>query len=211
MTRISPRLRDVASEVMNEQTHADAADTADTADTADVDARIAEVAEKSGFVPNVFSALAQRPELFRAFFEFHDLLMDKDTAALSKADRELIVVATSAANSCTYCVIAHGAILRIRDKDPEIADLVAVDWRKAPLDDRRRALVDYAVRLARFPEDVGPTDAEALRAVGFSDDDIWDIVAIVGFFALSNRLAQAFDMRPNPEFFMMGRAPLTDR
>ncbi len=180
-------------------------------DTADIDARIAEVAEKSGFVPNVFSALAQRPELFRAFFEFHDLLMDKDTPALSKADRELIVVATSAANSCTYCVIAHGAILRIRDKDPEIADLVAVDWRKAPLDDRRRALVDYAVRLARSPEDVGPADAEALRAVGFSDDDIWDIVAIVGFFALSNRLAQAFDMRPNPEFFMMGRAPLTDR
>ena len=182
-------------------------------DNADIDARIAEVAEKSGFVPNVFTVLAERPALFRAFFHFHDLVMDKETPALSKADRELIVVATSAANQCTYCVVAHGAILRIRDKDPEIADLVAVDWRKAPLDDRRRALLDYAVRLARTPEDVGPADAEPLRAAGFTDDDIWDIVAIVGFFALSNRLAQAFDIRPNPEFFTMGRdpGPVTDR
>ena len=175
------------------------------ADNADIDARIAEVAEKSGFVPNVFTSLAERPALFRSFFQLHDQLMDKDTPALSKADRELIAVATSAANNCTYCVVAHGAILRIRDKDPQIADLVAVDWRKAPLDDRRRALLDYAVRLARTPEDIGPADADPLRAVGFSDDDIWDIVAIVGFFALSNRLAHAFDLRPNPEFFTMGR------
>ncbi len=178
---------------------------ADNADNADIDARIAEVADKSGFVPNVFTLLAERPGLFRAFFELHDLVMDKETPALSKADRELIAVATSAANNCTYCVVAHGAILRIRDKDPQIADLVAVDWRKAPLDDRRRALLDYAVRLARTPEDIGPADADPLRAVGFSDDDIWDIVAIVGFFALSNRLAHAFDLRPNPEFFTMGR------
>jgi uncharacterized peroxidase-related enzyme len=174
-------------------------------DHADIDERIATVAEKSGFVPSVFTVLAERPDLFRAFFQFHDLLMDKETPALSKADRELIVVATSAANRCTYCVVAHGAILRIRDKDPEIADLVAVDWRKAPLDDRRRVLLDYAVRLARTPEDVGPADAEPLHAVGFTDEDIWDIAAIVGFFALSNRLAHAFDMRPNPEFFLLGR------
>jgi uncharacterized peroxidase-related enzyme len=178
-------------------------------DTADIDARIAEVAEKSGFVPNVFTALADRPALFRAFFALHDLVMDKETPALSKADRELIAVATSAANRCTYCIVAHGAILRIRDKDPEIADLVAADWRKAPLDDRRRALLDYAVRLARTPEEIGPGDAEPLRAAGFSDEDVWDVVAIVGFFALSNRLAHAFDIRPNAEFFTMGR--LTDR
>jgi uncharacterized peroxidase-related enzyme len=176
-------------------------------DTADIEERIAAVVEKSGFVPNVFTALAVRPDLFRAFFHFHDVLMDKESPALSKADRELIVVATSAANQCTYCVVAHGAILRIRDKDPEVADLVAVDWRKAPLDDRRRVLLDYAMRLARTPEDIGPADAAPLRAAGFSEDDIWDIVAIVGFFALSNRLAHAFDMRPNPEFFTMGRDP----
>jgi uncharacterized peroxidase-related enzyme len=133
--------------------------------------------------------------------------MDKDSAALSKADRELIAVVTSAENRCTYCVVAHGAVLRIRDKDAEIADQVAVDWRKAPLDARRRALLDYATRLARTPEVVGPEDAEALRAAGFSDDDVWDIVAIVGFFALSNRLAHAFDIRPNAEFFDLGRHP----
>ncbi len=174
-------------------------------DNADIEARIAEVAEKSGFVPNVFALLAERPGLFRAFFQLHDLVMDKDTPALSKADRELIAVATSAANNCTYCVVAHGAILRIRDKDPQIADLVAVDWRKAPLDDRRRVLLDYAVRLARTPEEVGPADAEALRDAGLTDDDVWDIVSIVGFFALSNRLAHAFDLRPNSEFFTLGR------
>jgi uncharacterized peroxidase-related enzyme len=174
-------------------------------DNADIDARIAEVAEKSGFVPNVFTFLADRPALFQAFFQFHDLVMDKESPALSKADRELIAVATSAANNCTYCVVAHGAILRIRDKDPQVADLVAVDWRKSPLDERRRTLLDYAVRLARTPEQVGPADAEPLRAVGFTEDDVWDIAAIVGFFALSNRLAHAFDLRPNPEFFTMGR------
>jgi uncharacterized peroxidase-related enzyme len=182
-------------------------------DRTDIDARIAEVAEKSGFVPNVFTALVDRPELFRAFFGLHDLVMDKESPALSKADRELIAVATSAANHCTYCVVAHGAILRIRDSDPEIADLVATDWRKAPLDARRRTLIDYAVRLARTPEEIGPGDAEPLRAAGFSDDDIWDIAAIVGFFALSNRLSHAFDIRPNAEFFTMGRdpRPLTGR
>jgi uncharacterized peroxidase-related enzyme len=179
-------------------------------DTSDIEARIAEVAEKSGFVPNVFTALAERPALFRSFFQLHDQLMDKDTPALSKADRELIAVATSAVNRCTYCVVAHGAILRIRDKDPEVADVVATDWRKAPLDDRRRVLLDYATRLARTPEEIGPTDAEPLRVAGFSDDDIWDIVAIVGFFALSNRLAHAFDIRPNPEFFALGRDRVSD-
>jgi uncharacterized peroxidase-related enzyme len=173
----------------------------------DVAARIEEVAEKSGFVPNVFSALAPQPDLFRAFFTLHDQLMDKESPALSKADRELIAVATSAENHCTYCVVAHGAILRIRDKDPEIADQVAVDWRKAPLDERRRVLLDYATRLARTPERIGPADAESLRQAGFSDDDVWDIVAIVGFFALSNRLAHAVDIRPNAEFFDLGRHP----
>lgn len=182
-----------------------------TADTSDIDARIEEVRERSGFVPNVFSALAARPELFRAFFGLHDQLMDKESPALSKADRELIAVVTSAENNCTYCVVAHGAILRIRDKDPEIADQVAVDWRKAPLDERRRVLLDYAARLARTPERVGPGDAEALRAAGFSDDDVWDIVAIVGFFALSNRLAHAFDIRPNAEFYDLGRHPRDER
>jgi uncharacterized peroxidase-related enzyme len=172
----------------------------------DIREQILAVQEKTGFVPNVFLALARRPDEFRAFFAFHAALMESDEG-LSKAERELIVVATSAVNQCLYCVVAHGAILRIRDKDPEVADLVAVDWRKAPLDDRRRVLLDYAMRLARTPEDIGPADAAPLRAAGFSEDDIWDIVAIVGFFALSNRLAHAFDMRPNPEFFTMGRDP----
>lgn len=189
---------------------ADSADFAGTFDTAHIEARIDDVRERSGFVPNVFTALAGQPDLFRSFFTLHDQLMDKESPALSKADRELIAVATSAENRCTYCVVAHGAVLRIRDKDPEIAEQVAVDWRKAPLDERRRALLHYATRLARTPEHVGPDDADALRAAGFSDDDVWDIVAIVGFFALSNRLAHAFDIRPNSEFFDLGRHPRGD-
>lgn len=173
----------------------------------DVAAVIEEVTNASGFTPNVFASLARDPEMFRAFFTMHELLMDSESPGLSKADRELIAVATSAANDCTYCVVAHGAILRIRDKDPEIADAVAIDHRKAGLDDRRRALVDYVVRLARTPEQVGPSDTEALAAHGFSEADIADIVGIVGFFAFSNRWAHAFDLRPNPEFFDLGRHP----
>ena len=173
-------------------------------DNADIDERIAAVAEKSGFVPNVFTLLAERPELFRSFFQLHDLLMDKESPALSKADHELIAVATSAANAARTAWSPTGRSCASTTRIREIADLVAVDWRKAPLDDRRRALLDYAVRLARTPGS-GPADAEPLRAVGFTDDDIWDIAAIVGFFALSNRLAHAFDMRPNPEYFILGR------
>lgn len=175
----------------------------------DVAATVAEVAERSGFVPNVFAVLARQPEMFRAFFAMHDLLMDKETPSLSKADRELVAVVASAVNACTYCVVAHGAILRIRDKDPEIADVVAVDHRKAPLGPRRRALVDYAVALARTPELVGPDDAAALSEQGFSEEDVTDVIGIVGFFALSNRLAHALDIRPNPEFFDLGRHPRT--
>ncbi|SCX50230.1 uncharacterized peroxidase-related enzyme [Klenkia marina] len=165
------------------------------------------VEEKSGFLPNVFAALAHRPAEARAFFAFHDALMDKDTPGLSTADRELVVVATSAANDCLYCVVAHGAIARIRSRDRFLADQVAVDWRKAPLDDRMRTVLDVAVRLATTPAEVTPDDLDALRAQGLDEEDVWDVGAIVSFFALSNRLAHWLAIPPNEEFYLLGRVP----
>jgi uncharacterized peroxidase-related enzyme len=167
--------------------------------------RFAAVEEKSGFLPNVFAALSWRPAEAAAFFAMHDALMDKETPGLSKADRELVVVATSAANACLYCVVAHGAIARIRSRDPYLADQVAVDWRKAPLEPRMRAVLEVAVRLAVEPALVGADDLAGLRGHGLSEDDVWDVGAIVSFFALSNRLAHWAAIPPNPEFFLMGR------
>ena len=170
----------------------------------DVRARIVEVERKAGFIPNVFLALAHRPAEFRAFFDYHDALMLKD-GGLSKADREMIVVATSAANDCHYCVIAHGALLRIYAKNPLIADQVAVNYRKADVSPRQRAMLDFAVKVALRAQDVDEADHVQLREHGFSDEDIWDIGAIAAFFALSNRMAHMTDMRPNAEFYDMGR------
>ena len=173
----------------------------------DLQERFAAVEERSGFLPNVFSALSWRPDEARAFFVLHDALMDKETSGLSKADRELIVVATSAANDCLYCVVAHGAIARIRARDPYLADQVAVDWRKAPLPDRLRAVLEVAVRLAVAPVEVTAADLARLREHGLTQDDVWDVGAIVSFFALSNRLAHWAAIPPNEEFFLMGRVP----
>ncbi len=172
----------------------------------DIRARLLTVQEKSGFIPNVFLILAYRPAEFRAFFAYHDALMDKESG-LTKAEREMIVVATSAANQCQYCVIAHGAILRIRAKNPLIADQVAVNYRKADITPRQRAMLDFAMKVALEAHVVSEADFSALAAHGFSDDDIWDIAAIAAFFALSNRLANVTGMRPNDEFYLMGRVP----
>ena len=172
----------------------------------DIRTRILAVQEKSGFVPNVFLTLALRPDEFRAFFAYHDALMDKD-GGLTKAEREMIVVATSAANQCQYCVIAHGAILRIRAKNPLIADQIAVNYRKADITPRQRAMLDFAMKVSRAAEEVLDADFAALTAHGFSDDDIWDIAAISAFFALSNRIANVTGMRANDEFYLMGRLP----
>ncbi len=170
----------------------------------DIRSRIEAVQEKSGFVPNVFLALAHRPDEFRAFFAHHDALMEKDSG-LSKAEREMIVVATSAANECQYCVVAHGAILRIRAKNPLIADQVAINYRKADVTDRQRAMLDFAMKVSREAATVSDKDFAALRDHGFTDDDIWDIGAISAFFAQSNRLANLSAMRPNDEFYAMAR------
>ena len=174
---------------------------------ADLRERLDTVEGKSGFLPNVFAALSHRPEEARAFFAMHDALMDKDTPGLSKADREVVVVATSAANDCLYCVVAHGAIARVRARDPYLADQVAVDWRKAPVDPRMHAVLDVAVRLAVSPVEVTAADLDRLRGHGLSEDDVWDVGMIVSFFALSNRLAHWAAIPPNPEFFLMGRVP----
>jgi uncharacterized peroxidase-related enzyme len=171
----------------------------------DLRSRILEVAEKTGFIPNVFLALAHRPDEARAFFAYHDTLMDKATPGLSKADREMIVVVTSSANGCLYCVVAHGAVLRIRAKNPLLSDQVATDWRKADLDDRQRAICDISVRFARKPETVTIADWDVLQEHGLDDGDIWDVGAIVGLFGLSNRMAHLTNMRPNEEFYTMGR------
>ena len=165
---------------------------------------IAKVAEKSGFVPNVFLALAHRPEEFRAFFAYHEALMEKDTG-LTKAEREMIVVAVSGINNCQYCVVAHGAILRIRAKNPLIADQVAVNWRKADLTDRQRAMLAYAEKVTVAAYQIGDADHQALRDAGFDADEIWDIGAIAAFFGMSNRMANAGDFRANDEFYMLGR------
>lgn len=172
----------------------------------DIRTRILAVQEKSGFVPNVFLTLAYRPEEFRAFFAYHDALMDKE-GGLSKAEREMIVVATSSANQCHYCVVAHGAILRIRAKNPEIADQIAVNYRKADITPRQRAMLDFAMKVSREAQKVSEQDLTEIGGHGFSNDDIWDITAIAAFFALSNRMANVTNMRPNSEFYMMGRQP----
>ena len=170
----------------------------------DIRNRILVVQEKSGFIPNVFLVLAHRPEEFRAFFAYHDALMDKP-GNLTKAEREMIVVATSNLNQCQYCVVAHGAILRIRAKDPLIADQVAVNYRKADISDRQKAMLDFAVRVSNEAQKVSESDFAALKSHGFTEEDIWDIAAISAFFGLSNRLANVTSMRPNAEFYSMGR------
>ena len=172
----------------------------------DIRTRILAVQEKSGFVPNVFLTLAHRPEEFRAFFAYHDALMDKP-GPITKAEREMIVVATSNANQCQYCVVAHGAILRIRAKNPLIADQVAVNYRKADITPRQKAMLAFALKVAQRSVDIADEDFATLRGHGFGDEDIWDIGAIAAFFALSNRMANLIAMRPNPEFFLLGRVP----
>lgn len=172
----------------------------------DLRARIEEIAEKSGFVPNVFMALARRPDELRAFFAYYDALMTRE-GGLSKAEKEMIVVATSAANRCPYCVVSHGALLRIFSKNPLLGEQVAVLYEKADITERQRVMLDAAMVLAKEPHAFGERDIETLRAAGFSTDDIWDIGAITAFFALSNRMAHLTEMRPNDEFYLMGRLP----
>jgi uncharacterized peroxidase-related enzyme len=172
----------------------------------DIRARILEVQEKAGFVPNVFVTLAHRPDEFRAFFAYHDALMLKE-GGLSKAEREMIVVATSGANDCLYCIVAHGAILRIYAKNPLIADQVAVNYRKADITGRQKAMLAFAVKVAVNSVAIDDDDFAALREQGFSDEDIWDIGGIAAFFALSNRMANLIAMRPNDEFYLLGRVP----
>ena len=172
----------------------------------DIRSRIVAVQEKSGFVPNVFLVLAHRPDEFRAFFAYHDALMEKESG-LSKAEREMIVVATSNANGCQYCVVAHGAILRVRAKNPRVADQVAVNYRKAEITPRQKAMLDFAMKVATESQAIGEADFAALRGEGFSEEDIWDIGAVAAFFALSNRMANLTGMRPNDEFYLLGRLP----
>ena len=172
----------------------------------DMRSRILAVQEKSGFVPNVFLALAHRPAEFRAFFAYHDALMDKE-GGITKAEREMIVVATSGANQCQYCVVAHGAILRIRAKNPHVADQVAVNYRKADITPRQVAMLDFAMKVSRQAEEIGEADFAAMRVHGFGDEDIWDVGAIAAFFALSNRMANLTSMRPNDDFYLLGRLP----
>lgn len=172
----------------------------------DLRERILAVQERTGFVPNVFLAMAHRPAELRAFIAYHDALMDSDVG-LSKAEREMIVVVTSAARSCTYCVVAHGAILRVRAKDPQISDYLSTNYRHAPLTDRQRGMLDYAVKVSLTPEEVLDADLERLRSLGFDDEAIWDISAITAFFAMSNRMAHVMALRPNEQFHLMGRLP----
>jgi uncharacterized peroxidase-related enzyme len=172
----------------------------------DIRNRIQEVQDKAGFVPNVFLALAHRPDEFRAFFAYHDALMLRESG-LTKGEREMIVVATSGANDCVYCVVAHGAILRVYEKNPLLADQVATNYRKADISPRQRAMLAFALKVATDSAAVEPADFEPLRGHGFSDEDIWDIGAIAAFFALSNRMANLIAMRPNDEFYLLGRVP----
>jgi len=184
---------------------------------ADIRERIVQVQEKAGFVPNVFLALAHRPAELRAFLAYHDALLLKEDSGLkdqaasghglTKGEREMIIVATSGANQCLYCVVAHGAILRVYEKKPLIADQVAVNHRKADITPRQRAMLDFALKVTRASHEVGDADFEALRAHGFSDEDIWDIAGITAFFGLSNRMANVMSLRPNDEFYLMGRVP----
>jgi len=176
----------------------------------DIRAKILEVQQKAGFIPNVFLTLAHRPDEFRAFFSYHDALMLKDSG-LSKAEKEMIVVATSGLNRCPYCVIAHGAILRIYAKNSQIADQVGIRHPKADITPRQKAMLDFACKLARTPEALAEADHEALRNYGFNAEDIWDIGAITALFALSNRMAHLIDMRANDEFYLLGRIPQPGR
>ena len=173
----------------------------------DIRTAILAVQEKAGFVPNVFLGLARRPAEWRAFFAYHDALMLKEEGSLTKGDREMIVTATSAANSCLYCVVAHGAILRIYEKKPLVADQVAVNYRKADITPRQRAMLDFAMKVCLRSHEVEEADFAALHPHGFDDEDIWDIAAITAFFGLSNRMASFSNMQPNPEFYLMGRVP----
>ncbi len=177
----------------------------------DIRAKVLEVQEKAGFVPNVFLAFARRPAEWRAFFAYHDALMVPESvgreSGLSKGDREMIVTATSAANNCLYCVVAHGAILRIYEKKPLVADQVAINHRKADISPRQRAMLDFALKVCNQSDEVEDADFAVLHAHGFDDEDIWDIAAITAFFGLSNRMASFSGMMPNPEFYLMGRAP----
>jgi len=173
----------------------------------DIRRTILEVQEKAGFVPNVFLAFARRPAEWRAFFAYHDALMLKEEGSLTKGDREMIVTATSAANQCLYCVVAHGALLRIYEKKPRVADEVAVNYRKADITPRQRAMLDFAMKVCQRSHEIDEADFAPLHGHGFSDEDIWDIAAITAFFGLSNRMASFANMLPNPEFFLMGRVP----
>jgi uncharacterized peroxidase-related enzyme len=175
----------------------------------DIRAKILEVQEKSGFVPNVFLAFARRPAEWRAFFAYHDALMLRAESSLTKGDREMIITTTSAANQCLYCVVAHGAILRIYEKKPLVADQVAVNYRKADITPRQRAMLDFAMKVCKESYAVDDTDFAALHAQGFDDEDIWDIAGITAFFGLSNRMANVTSMMPNPEFYLLGRVPKT--
>ncbi|HSV58719.1 MAG TPA: peroxidase-related enzyme [Variovorax sp.] len=173
----------------------------------DIRAKILEVQEKAGFVPNVFLALARRPAEWRAFFAYHDALMQKEEGSLTKGDREMIVTATSAVNRCLYCVVAHGALLRIYEKKPLVADQVAVNWRKADITPRQYAMLEFAMKVCERSHEIEEADFPPLHAHGFSDEDIWDIAAITAFFGLSNRMASFSGMQPNTEFYLMGRLP----
>ena len=177
----------------------------------DIKAKVLEVQEKAGFVPNVFLAFARRPAEWRAFFAYHDALMVPESvgreSGLTKGEREMIVTTTSAANNCLYCVVAHGAILRIYEKKPLVADQVAINHRKADISPRQRAMLDFALKVCNQSHEVEEADFAALHAHGFNDEDIWDIAAITAFFGLSNRMASFSGMMPNPEFYLMGRAP----
>jgi len=181
------------------------ADMADLPD--DIRQAILDVQAKAGFVPNVFLAFARRPAEWRAFFAYHDALMLKEEGSLTKGDREMIVTATSAANQCLYCVVAHGALLRIYEKKPMVADEVAVSWRKADITPRQRAMLEFAMKVCQRSHEIDEADFPPLHAHGFSDEDIWDIAAITAFFGLSNRMASFANMLPNPEFYLMGRVP----
>ena len=173
----------------------------------DIRDKLVAVQQKAGFVPNVFLKLARRPDEFRAFVAYHDVLMLKEGGSLTKGEREMIVVATSGANDCLYCVVAHGAILRIHEKHPRIADQLATNWRKADLTPRQRAMIGFAMKVALDSRAVDDHDFRELHAHGFDDEDAWDIAAIAAFFAMSNRLANTVGMMPNDEFYLMGRVP----
>jgi uncharacterized peroxidase-related enzyme len=173
----------------------------------DLRVKILEVQEKAGFVPQVFLTLARRPAEWRAFFAYHDALMLREDSGLSKGEREMIVTTTSAANHCLYCVVAHGAILRIYEKKPLVADQVAINYRKADISPRQRAILDFAMKVCLHSDQVEEADFPALHAHGLNDEDIWDIASITAFFGLSNRIASFSSMLPNPEFYLMGRVP----